>query len=588
MSSTNALEFLNLTLGIECIVQVDDAHFEARDFEMFWELAGGLPSNVWVDLDPGLADLPGESRRTEVENRWNDGKQESLAEWLSNKLISEEVNQADDAFQRPLERLFSMGPIKLELLTLAEWRKQKDGLIERAKVNRTLFLFDLNFQRERVGTQELGLELVKEVRDDDHVIVAIVTESVQRSNEAHHWRRFSKETGVGQHRFVVLSKERLSAGSIDLFVDGLRRMALASYLNVVQKKCLEALGQAFESATIEIGGINVYDFDQALVRSSRIEGVWEADTFLRLFSASLRSNAHRFLRSSEELHEAIDVLRRDFANPEDIEEPRETWKLQRQEIYEDAELINSHCLPVANGDIFKVGSRFYVLVAQPCDLMVRRNGRRAESETEDLAGMGTWLQITKVEPLERKKYETLEEALKALEDQERQILRLQRRDAVPFQMPYFNVEAPEEIWEVNVARVMPVWLAALDLCALDPSGVGRLQLKSSIPLPPHLLPSWTKRAGMLHDLFRRRYELVPPTADKASRPRYVKALFPAACIQANVRACLQGSGDEVSLTYSIQRISRLASSRAAALLGRVAAYLSRPALEHDLGREEKE
>ena len=52
------------------------------------------------------------------------------------------------------------------------------------------------------------------------------------------------------------------------------------------------------------------------------------------------------------------------------------WEIQHKELYENPSYINKNHLPIELGDIFKKGSKKYILLAQPCDLMIRSNGKR--------------------------------------------------------------------------------------------------------------------------------------------------------------------------------------------------------------------
>ena len=66
-----------------------------------------------------------------------------------------------------------------------------------------------------------------------------------------------------------------------------------------------------------------------------------------------------------------------------------TMALQRLERYELAEYLNSHYIPIELGDIFqKMGdsAKRYVLLAQPCDLMVRTDGKRNPFINEGVLG----------------------------------------------------------------------------------------------------------------------------------------------------------------------------------------------------------
>ena len=52
---------------------------------------------------------------------------------------------------------------------------------------------------------------------------------------------------------------------------------------------------------------------------------------------------------------------------------------------QSGEYINTHHLPIESGDIFTTGgSNFFILLSQPCELMMRPDGRRSRSFNDGL------------------------------------------------------------------------------------------------------------------------------------------------------------------------------------------------------------
>jgi len=65
-------------------------------------------------------------------------------------------------------------------------------------------------------------------------------------------------------------------------------------------------------------------------------------------------------------------------------------RFQRLELYDDHEHLNNHYLQPSSGDIYQktTGDKRYILLAQPCDLMVRNEkepGRRASTYEATIA-----------------------------------------------------------------------------------------------------------------------------------------------------------------------------------------------------------
>lgn len=52
-------------------------------------------------------------------------------------------------------------------------------------------------------------------------------------------------------------------------------------------------------------------------------------------------------------------------------------ELRKSELYTSGAYINQTYSPVTNGDIFKIGSKKYILLFQPCSLVIRHDGKRS-------------------------------------------------------------------------------------------------------------------------------------------------------------------------------------------------------------------
>src|SRR5262249_33559589 len=70
--------------------------------------------------------------------------------------------------------------------------------------------------------------------------------------------------------------------------------------------------------------------------------------------------------------------------PTPKQEGTKALEIRQLELYEDTEYLNQHFTPVDLGDIFEiergsgVPSKQYILLAQPCDMMVRHDDPKGE------------------------------------------------------------------------------------------------------------------------------------------------------------------------------------------------------------------
>lgn len=554
-------------LGLQRIVQVDDANVEKVDFNHVWESCSVLSEVQWQILGVALDGRPPEDWRGAVEGHWNSLDTAGQKSFAGGALaacgrLDAEKQDADTRFQAALRKVFP--GTALRSMSLDEWRSNGAGLIDEAKTTPTLFLFDLHFERENARERQ-GVQLLKENKDHDHVVLGILSHDPSLEDEPAAWAAISEEAQVAPARFVVLSKKRMTTDDPSLLLDGFRRTVLVRVVEQVKQTCQAILDPSIQLAKKAINDINVYDFDQAIFRSSRIEGVWEGDTYFRLFNATVRRHAQKAMHGSAELRGQITQIRERFPIKEVVDPSveRGAWRLHRRELYEDPEFVNNHCLPISNGDVFGVAGqnggkdRIMVLVGQPCDLVVRLKGKRVFDD--ELSRMGFWLEAT---------------ALPAGE----------HTRPSEFELPYFQ-EGARVSWRLNLGRIHYVCLAALDLCALNVDGTAKLPLDKDVD-QPLLLPGWRARVKLLQKAWKKPLAALPKVKlEEPARNALIAGLLPRPCYSVNVAVGLYGAETDRTLTLGIERVGRIAPELSAALLGRVAAHMSRPAFEHDLARE---
>lgn len=274
-------------------------------------------------------------------------------------------------------------------LSLGQWRREREEYLgDPTAAQETLFLFDRNFGREK-GSADEGLVLVREVQGRGVAICGLITHTVSLGAEQAAWSDLAREHGLDRNRFVVIAKQRLAGDGEPehySFLRMVRLAALSSRCASMKKAAWKIFAESVEAAQEAMERVSVLDFDQIVLTSSRREGVWEPDTLFRVFSVFMRQEARRRLHEDSEADISTKVAeaRKVSSIPVEAEaafgsEPlcAEAIRVHRFELFESCELLNSHHLPVDLGDIFETskGQR-YILLAQPCDLMVRSNGRR--------------------------------------------------------------------------------------------------------------------------------------------------------------------------------------------------------------------
>jgi len=463
-----------------------------------------------------------------------------------------EDRRAADALEGLLSGLSKCAYVPL---SLSEWRKRSSEFLEGDDADSTLFLFDRDFRNEQQSHNE-GFELVRAIQ---HGYCGLITHTVSIDEEYQAWLNLAQEHMLEKDRFVVIAKQRLTGAPPGdySFLRMVRLAALSRRCAAIKTAAWEIFEKSVEGAKVAMEGLSVIDFDQIVLASPRREGVWEPDTLFRVFAILMRHEARERLYGNDaEMRSRIAEARRVSAVPLGAEvafgaEPpgREAVNIQRHEMYESGSFLNQYCLPLELGDIFEgANGRWYLLLAQPCDLMVRPNGRRSY---DDRCGRtATLIEL---------------------------IVGESTSDAKPrlVEVPFYDEETGRSAF-VDFAKAHQIQLSVLDLCALNQEGEAAIDVDG--PCASVVVEPWKRRHDDLRKLYRaalKRYE----TLAAKHLPNDFKNLgLPVACTTARFRAMVDGT----VIRYGLHRRGRLNQPRSGALLTAFSQYQSRAAFEHDL------
>jgi hypothetical protein len=215
------------------------------------------------------------------------------------------------------------------------------------------------------------------------------------------------------------------------------------------------------------------------------------------------------------------------------------YLIQRLELYDDVAYLNRFHMPIEMGDIFQTSAgKEYILIAQPCDLMVRgQTGCRKQTVNEAF--------IAEIRPTPGKK--------------------VPGRSPV-FELPFYSENGDPAFVDFRHFRSTRLWI--LDLCVFNLDGVARLVVGADCPKA--VIPSWRKYYPRLQKIVRE-YRTSFPTA----------TLDPPPGVTADSVFRIDSYKSGADVEYDCRRVGRLASARATALLSEFASYLCRAVFEHD-------
>lgn len=284
------------------------------------------------------------------------------------------------------------------------------------------------------------------------------------------------KSGRADVPICVIAKQRLSDHSTDenLMTEGLRiaikRAGLKRGVHEVLSRAGESIVSAFETAQSMLLEIPPEDLDQFVVKQGHAEGLSELHVVERAISASLASSLRHLFANDSNVKQSAEMLRsmsqielRAAAAAHEY-----LQRFRKLEVWEDESLINLAHAPVACGDVFEFDSyeckktnRRFLLLAQPCDIALRPDGRRAS----DVAFFAP---------------------LKALEDQGAD-------DKLKEPKLPFLLDGRQ--WACLLRNVATARVSILDLCAVRDDGRVRYDIEQG--LPRHLLSGLRTKATQL-------------------------------------------------------------------------------------------
>ena len=573
-------------LGICTALRVEQAaevpHLDRIDFEADWEIWAASVRERWLEL--------GETERKEVLERARsleeEGAPEAAADGSSENKVPRSGTVAvqgetdvpepdagdaldgavhadlgtpvDTRAAQSLEKILDgLEECTFVTLSLTEWRKRADELLADKTAATTVFLFDRDFGREQEGAENEGFNLVREVQSKEVGYCGLISHTIPLGGEYKAWHQLADEHNLVRDKFVVIAKERLTGESPDhySFLRMLRLVALSGRCARVKSAAWSVFETSVTEAKAAVERLSVLDFDQIVLASSRREGVWEPDTLFRVFGILIRQEAQTRLYQDADIPPAVAEARRISDIPEEVaaalgeEKPsREALRIQRFEIYEPDGALSRFCLPLELGDIFERPStdRRYILLTQPCDLMVRRDGKR--SYDDNYGRTGALVELAVGCATERAKESWKE-------------------------VPFYDQDSGAPAY-ADFARVHQVQLAVLDLCALREDGVAAIEINAACP--ERLIEPWKKRYGRLQKFFAASLERYENLGEKQVKNELKSLALPVP--SATVRLAVTVS--DKTVRYSLKRVMRLRQPWSGALLSAFTQYQARAAFDH--------
>lgn len=498
----------------------------------------------------------------------NDDKQAELRTTLS--------AQGENATEREaLGRLKDLLPdgTATHLLTPLAWFEQRADLIkECSEERRTLFLFDQELEVDDASLDfHKGSDIIRDMAEKERAgfgtrwFCGMLTHTVEKGDEVAAWRRLEKSEKLDLRFFMPIAKSTLD--DAPAFYGAVYRTLINTYCQAMKGLAADAFEEALKEALERFSNLDPIDFEHMVVKSSETEGVSELETLIRLYGIiqkdQVKTQILQKARVGEFSAAALTVKGiADIGRELSATSQERLCTLRKEELYEGDQLVNGYNDPLRNGDVFEIGEgseiKLWVLIAQPCDIMVRSNGERARENN------------FKVAVLARLHIPEPEDAPESSDD-------------LCFSLDHYDHNGARPAF-VQFAHATPANLHVLDLAVLNKDG--RCQL-NSVPDENLKLPSraWEQRDQTLRKYFERVTRQIEG-ARTAHNDKVADLLAAAVIPRASPKKAFANLGtyDKGSYTYPIRRRDRIRDPLATSLLSAFSRYLARDARAHDYSR----
>ncbi|PTB97990.1 hypothetical protein C9994_00080 [Marivirga lumbricoides] len=563
------LTFLS-ELGIQKIVYVDDRCSIQELKEAYIGKLKALYESKPLELGFVNWSSPTPIFEKEIVAKWEDSSEDEKRQLFLSILEFENNQEELENSVAPL-KLKAVLKEKIDLLSPTDWISKKDGLINTLKSNsKILFLFDIEFKHAPLPDGRDGRDLAAELLGNDEIeefvhcgifshLFDIVSEHDKRNE-------YCKSHGLAREKFYTISKKRFDQNSyLPGLAEGIRNSLLINEVELLKKGASSIIKKSFRNSLKEIDDLSPSSFNHIIQRSSKNEGVWEMATLFRLtdiitsegaLNALLPSQKRTKINENLEKIRKVEKIKTGGVTPLD---KTHVQRLRKKELYLPSTILNKLHFPISNGDIFSIEEKEYILLAQPCNLALRKNGER--DRNYDI-GFLICLETISSEIFNKYKKGQLS-TFELIED------------------------TGLEIDKVKLARFSnfrTVSLSPLDLTVFNTNGMATIDLGKTAHESMTIQESWKKRYKYLHTDFTEFAKGISTfkklrSLDKVELEKmvYYGTLFNGYDIK-NEKS-LSRSGKK--LTFNITRIAHYKAPFSADLLQKFMQYLSRNAFDHD-------
>jgi hypothetical protein len=592
---TDAVRMVIASADIKRIVCVDDGFTASGSVDIEAIISAVSSGEVAAELIKSVAQAAlGESFESyladdddpDAQAQWlrehSDDLTESMWTQLGGNAPEEparSVNARDYATLQSLQDFSADVGLEFIGLDLSAWRSREEELLQQDGCS--LIFFDRNMSKDGGAADEGESLLQTTVKQypPEKVVAVLFTHSVNIQDEFSAWQTLADSNPGYRDRVLVIAKQRLEGAGAD-FASELKMAILAPRLQRVAERIKQGFADQAAAAAERLVALSPHVLHTILVTTVAKEGSWGPDGLTAIASMYLRRGVEAYVRSDVEVGADAARLQEISLKSPDVQLPggaaEEYMALNRDRLFDDGSHINELRLPIDTGDIFAFFnpasnqedqgfSQLWIIVVQRCDLAVRNDGTRNYKPP--------LLPLARIsKPSDRGRSGVGAGGIA------RSTLMASPIDG-------------NAACEINLSERKFVPYVALDACALNSDGVGRLEVAVD-PVLAGLTPSWAVLARHHFEWGRKKLDLYKAASSGLSRndASANKALI----------SSMSGASKEVNgfgatmnvesrtILFGIRRVARLREPYAQDLMERMGALASRIPLEAAIQPDESD
>lgn len=220
-----------------------------------------------------------------------------------------------------------------------------------------------------------GDQLLDSIAGQECVFCGIYSQTFDVTEEISKWQSRNFNPNV-----YPISKKRFNGqNATDLTTKGLKNVIWLKQIESIKKMATKLVTYATETLDNELKKIDPATFDRLIIANAKEEGCWEFDYLSRIMQIYLNRGIKNemqnifadFQKETNTIRDFHDERQHEFVNDELLK------SLGEEESYDNITYVNSIYSTIANGDIFLIKGKYFILLAQPCNLSIRGDGRRS-------------------------------------------------------------------------------------------------------------------------------------------------------------------------------------------------------------------